>query len=144
MSDFGWVLVIAGLVGGLGGFLGRVLPGGTNKVKLEGAPTEVGAFLSAVAGAVAGVVSVLMSDDYATLVLVGKGADLSGASLGVGDMLQSFSVGLIGTKWLVNHQNGQTLREAVSVAASKPANPTAAAAAASSKPREVLRAAQGE
>lgn len=144
MDDLLWILLISGMAGALGGLLGRVLPGGASKVKLEGAPTEVGAFLSTVAGAVAGVGSILISSEFNSLVILGNGADLNGVSLGVGDVVQSFSVGLVGLKWLVNHQDGQTLRQAVAEAASRDADPAAARAASSSKPRDVLRAAQGD
>jgi hypothetical protein len=143
MSDFILCIAIAGLAGAVGGFLARVVPAGNKKVAMAGAPTEVGAFLATMAGAAAGVGSILLSADFSQLVIVGNGADLSGVSLGAGDVVQAFSVGLVGLKWLVNHQDSQTLRQAVAEAAAGPASATIAGKAAGGKPRDVLRAAQG-
>ena len=110
---------------------------------MAGAPTEAGAVVSVLAGATAAVGTLLSSEGFNNLVLVGKGSDLSGLALGGGDVLQAFAVGLVGIKWLVNHQDAQTLRMAVAESANRPESPAAAAAAAARKPRDVLRAARG-
>lgn len=142
--DLVWSVVVCAAAGALGGFLARVVPGGRGKTDVKEAPAEAGAVVSTLAGAVAGTLVVLMSDQFNALVIIGSGKDLSKVTLGVGDVVTAFSTGLIGLKWLVNHQDSQTLRKAVAEAASAPQRLDAARAASASKPRDVLLAAQGK
>ncbi|MFC4785622.1 hypothetical protein ACT8ZV_14170 [Nocardioides sp. MAHUQ-72] len=143
MSTLAWSILWAAVAGGIGGFTARVLPRGASKVTETAAPAEAGWFLSTLAGAIAGTLALLSTDEFAGYVFVGHGSDTNSLTLGVGDLLRAFGVGLVGLKWLVNYQDSKTLRMAVAEAAQQPPNVQAASAAASAQPREVLRAVRG-
>jgi hypothetical protein len=142
MGNFLGIVAVAAAVGAVGGFVACVLPAGVGKKALAGAPAEAGALASAVAGAAAGAASLLLSDAFHDLILIGKGHNADSATLSVSQMVQCFGVGLIGIKWLVTYQGSKALRTAlVAVAGQSTPNPEAAKQAASGRPREVLRAA---
>lgn len=144
MSTLAWSVLWAALAGGLGGFTARVLPRGMQKVQVPGAPAEAGWLVSTVLGALAGILALLSTDDYAKVILMGPRSSATLAlTFGVSDLARGFAVGLIGLKWLVNYQDSKTLRVAVAEAAGRPPSVETASAAASAQPREVLRAARG-
>jgi hypothetical protein len=144
MSTLAWSVLWAALAGALGGFTARVLPRGTSKVDVPGAPAEAGWLVSTLVGALAGVVALLGTDDYAKVILLGPGPGPDWhLTFGIADLVRAFAVGLVGLKWLVNYQDSRTLRVAVAEAAGRPPSVEVAAAAASAQPREVLRAARG-
>lgn len=144
MSTLAWSVLWVALAGGLGGFTARVLPRGTRKVEVPGAPAEAGWLVSTLVGALAGVLALLATDDYVKVILIGpRSAETLSLTFGVADLVRGFALALIGVKWLVNYQDSRTLRVAVAEAAGRPPNVEVAAAAASAQPREVLRAARG-
>lgn len=133
-------VLLAGAAGGAGGFLARALPGGPRKRSVENAPTEAGWVVTTVMGAVAAVFALLAGDDYFKVVLLGSGANKAAPAFTVPDLVQSFAVGLIGLKWLVNFQASNTWRAVAADAARGQPNTNAAGVIAAGQPREALQA----
>ena len=125
-----------GGVGGMGAYLSSA--GLRRRVSLPEGPSETSIIVAALIGAIAAAGNWVMQSGNSSLDVLGS---LSGTTgLRLQDLGSAFGVGLVGSKWLTNHNKAEMLRHSAARVALRPTDPEASIAMASGDPRRIKSA----
>ncbi len=125
--------------GGIGGMSAYLSSAGLRRrVSMPEGPSETSIIVTALIGAIAAAASWVMQPGNAALTVLGDLSTNTGLTLQ--DVGAAFGVGLVGSKWLTNHNKAEMLQHAAARVALRPEDPEASIAMASGDPRRIKSA----